>query len=130
MWVFFKFLWPSQNEFYTYSRLRNKHRGTLINFWTFFQGLHSLLGRVMHIFFQNIRYFMVWGMPFLGLRLMFLPNSPWAMFTPGATSNSKSRVLISRLILPWKYKILSMKYFCYSWIQIQGLWITRPIKFW
>ena len=24
-----------------YSRLRNKHRGTLINFWTFFQGLRS-----------------------------------------------------------------------------------------
>ena len=24
-----------------YSRLRNKHRGTHINFWTFFQGLHS-----------------------------------------------------------------------------------------
>ena len=22
-----------------YSRLRNKHRGTLINFWNFFQGL-------------------------------------------------------------------------------------------
>ena len=46
-----------------YSRLQNKHRGMLINFWTFFQGLHSLLERVMHIFFQNIRYSMVWGMP-------------------------------------------------------------------
>ena len=40
-----------------YSRLRNKHRGTLINFWTFFQGLRSLLESVMHCF-QNIRYFM------------------------------------------------------------------------
>ena len=48
-----------------YSRLRNKHRATIINSWTFFQGLHSLLGRVMHILFQNICYFMVWGMPIL-----------------------------------------------------------------
>ena len=46
---------------HVYSRLRNKHRGTLINFWTFFQGLRSLLERVMHIFFQNIHYFTVWG---------------------------------------------------------------------
>ena len=37
----------------------------LINFWTFFQGLRSLLERVMHIFFQNIHYLMVWGMPIL-----------------------------------------------------------------
>ena len=37
----------------SYSRLQNHHRGTLINFWTFFQGLFSLLERVMHIFFQN-----------------------------------------------------------------------------
>ena len=35
-----------------YSRLRNKRRGMLINFWTFFQGLHSLLERVMPIFFK------------------------------------------------------------------------------
>ena len=48
-----------------YSRLRNKHRGTLINFWTFFQGLCSLLERVMHFFFQNILHLMVWGMPIL-----------------------------------------------------------------
>ena len=32
-----------------YSRLRNKHKGMLINFWTFFQGLCSLLERVMHM---------------------------------------------------------------------------------
>ena len=25
----------------TYSRLRNKRRGMLINFWAFFQGLHA-----------------------------------------------------------------------------------------
>ena len=48
-----------------YSRLQNKHRGTLINFWTFFQGLRSLLERVMHIIFQNIRFLLVWGMPIL-----------------------------------------------------------------
>ena len=48
-----------------YSRLRNKHRGMVIDFLTFFQGLHSLLERVMQIVFQNIRYFMVWGMPIL-----------------------------------------------------------------
>ena len=29
------------NHFFIYSRLRNKHRGTLINFWTLFQGLRS-----------------------------------------------------------------------------------------
>ena len=46
-----------------YSRLRNKHRGTLINFGTFFQGLCSLLERAMYIFFQNILCLMVWGMP-------------------------------------------------------------------
>ena len=48
-----------------YSRLRNKHRGTLIIFWTIFQGLWSLLERVMHILFQNIFCLMVWGMPIL-----------------------------------------------------------------
>ena len=40
--------------------LRNKHRATLINFWTFFQGLHSLLERVMHIFFS--KYPLFYGM--------------------------------------------------------------------
>ena len=34
------------------SRLRNKHRGMLINSWTFLQGLRFLLERVMHIFFK------------------------------------------------------------------------------
>ena len=58
-----------------YSRLRNKHMGTLINFWTFFQGLHSLLERVMHIFFQNICYFMVWGMPILRATLNIFAKS-------------------------------------------------------
>ena len=43
----------------------SRHRATLINFWTFFQGLRSLLEMVMHFFFQNIRYLMLWGMPLL-----------------------------------------------------------------
>ena len=37
-----------------YSRLWNTHRGRLINFWTFFRGLCSLLKRVMHIVFLKI----------------------------------------------------------------------------
>ena len=61
--------------FADYSRLRNKHRGTLINFWTFFQGLRSLLERVMHIFFQNIWYFMLWGMPILRATLNIFSKS-------------------------------------------------------
>ena len=44
-----------------YSRLQNKHRATLINFCTFFQGLRSLLERVMHIIFQNM-YLLFYGM--------------------------------------------------------------------
>ena len=41
-----------------YSRLRNKYRVTLINFWTSFQGLCSLLEWIMHILFSkyNILY--------------------------------------------------------------------------
>ena len=38
----------------SYSRLRNKHKGTLINFWGFFQGLRSLLERVILFFFFKI----------------------------------------------------------------------------
>ena len=34
-----------------------KHRGTLISFWIFFQGLLSLLERVMHIFFSKYQLF-------------------------------------------------------------------------
>ena len=41
----------------SYFRLRNKHRGMLINFGTFFQGLCSLLERVMHIFFSKYLLF-------------------------------------------------------------------------
>jgi hypothetical protein len=37
----------------------------LINFWTFFQGLCSLLQRVMNIFISNIHYLMLWMMPIL-----------------------------------------------------------------
>ena len=43
-----------------YSGIRNKHRGMLINFWTFFQGLRSLLERVMHVFFS--KYLLFYGM--------------------------------------------------------------------
>ena len=76
-----------------YSRLRNKHRGTLINFWTFFQGLHSLLERVMPIFFFKISTILWYGgCLFKGLRLIFLPNVPWATFIPGATSIQESGV--------------------------------------
>ena len=46
----------------------------------------------MHIFFQNIRYLMVWGCLFQGLRLMFLPNVPGAMFIQGGTFIPESRV--------------------------------------
>ena len=35
-----------------YSRLWNKQRGKLINYWTFFQRPCSLLKRVMHFFFE------------------------------------------------------------------------------
>ena len=52
-----------------YSRLRNKHRGTLINFWTFFQGVHSLLEMVMRTFLLKIRYLMVWGTPIFSATL-------------------------------------------------------------
>ena len=44
-----------------YSILRNKHWGTLINFWNFFQGLRSLLERVMHIFFSKYPLFYALG---------------------------------------------------------------------
>ena len=50
---------------YLYSRLQKKYRAMLINFWTFFQGLCSLLQRVMNIFFSNIHYLMLWMMPIL-----------------------------------------------------------------
>ena len=48
---------------YLYSRLQKKYRAMLINFWTFFQGLCSLLQRVMNVFFSNIHYLMLWMMP-------------------------------------------------------------------
>ena len=48
-----------------YSRVWNRRRPMLINFWTFFQGLRFLLERLMRIIFQNILYLMVWGMPIL-----------------------------------------------------------------
>ena len=70
-----------------YSRLWNKHRGTLINFWTFFQRLRSLLERVMHIFLLDIRYLMVWGMPIFR-----------AMLIQGATFIPESRVCLSFLV--------------------------------
>ena len=38
----------------------------LFIFWTFFQGLRSLLKRVMRCFFQNILCLMVWGSPLGG----------------------------------------------------------------
>ena len=77
---------------HTYSRLRNKHRGTLINFLTFFQGLHSLLDRVM-LFFKISAILWYGECVFQGLRLISLPNVPWAMFIPGATSIPESRVV-------------------------------------
>ena len=71
---------------YTYSRLRNKHRGTLINL---FPEATFLIREGNVYFFQNILYLMV----FQGLRLMFLPNVPGATFISGAMFISESRVL-------------------------------------
>ena len=50
-----QFIWLStfQNP-NLYSRLWNKYRVTLINFWTFFQGLCSLLEWIIHILFFNL----------------------------------------------------------------------------
>ena len=78
----------SFNHFFMNVRLLNKHRGMLIIFLTFFQGLRSLLERVI-FFFQNILYLMVWGCLFLELRLMFLQNVPGATFIAGAASIPK-----------------------------------------
>ena len=49
---------------HTYSRLRNKHRATLINFWTFSRG-YVLIRENNAYLFQNIHYLMVWEMPIL-----------------------------------------------------------------
>ena len=81
-----------KSTFFPYSRLLNKHRGTLINFWIFFQGLRSLLERVMHIFFKIFAIWWYGGCLFQELRLMSLPNVPGAMFIPGAKSIPESRV--------------------------------------
>ena len=42
---------------FKYSRLQSKNRGMLINFWTFFQGLRSLLERLTHILFPRYPLF-------------------------------------------------------------------------
>ena len=47
-----------------YSRVRNKHRGTFINFWTFFQGLHPYKGGYAYYildFLFVLSFFMVMG---------------------------------------------------------------------
>ena len=71
-----------------YSRLRNKHRGTLIKFWTFIQGLRFLLERVMYIFFSKYPLF-------YGMGMAFLPDVPGATFIPGAASIPESRIFKS-----------------------------------
>ena len=43
---------------------------------------------------------MLWGMPILRAKLMFLPNVPVATFIPGATSIPESRV--SRVVHNFK----------------------------
>ena len=48
-----------------YSRLRNKHRATLINFWNFFPGATSLLKRAIHKKSPKFCYLMKWDMFFL-----------------------------------------------------------------
>ena len=83
----------SENFVFMYSRLWNKHKGMLIIFWTFFQGLSSLLERVMHIFFQNICYLMVWEMPILRATLNIFAKCFMGYFIPGATFIPESRVL-------------------------------------
>ena len=63
--------------------------GTPIDFWTFFQGLNSLLERVMNK--KKIKISAI-----LRVTLDFLPNVPGATFTPGATFILESRVQVSR----------------------------------
>jgi hypothetical protein len=48
-----------------YSRLWNKYRGTQYQYLDFFPGAMFLIREGNAYFFQNIRYFMVWGMPIL-----------------------------------------------------------------
>ena len=75
--------------FCKYSRLRNKHSPTLINFLTFFHRLRPYSG-LHRAYFSNISIRYEWG-----LRLFFLPNLPGAMFIQEATLIPDSRVGIS-----------------------------------
>ena len=100
-----------------YSRVRNKHRGTLINFWGFFPGATSLLKGATFIEFWFLKNFLrIFNFLFLwlcikesnyllferrlhlfrGLCLLILPNVPGAMFIQGGTFIPDSRVQWSR----------------------------------
>ena len=57
-----------------YSRLRNKHRATLINFLIFFPGATSLFKRVIHKKSLKFCYLMKWDMFFQGATFIVFPK--------------------------------------------------------
>ena len=102
-----------RQSFATYSRVRNKHTGTLINFWGFFsRGYVLIKGGYVYWFLSKKNFLRIFNFLFLwlcikesnyllfkrGLHLfkrlclLFLPNVPGATFIQGGTSIPEYRV--------------------------------------
>ena len=94
----------------TYSRVWNKHTGTLINFWflKFFLRLFNFLFLWLCTKDSNYLLFKRGLRLFKGLCLLFLPNVPGATFIQGGTLIPDSRV-VSQLSMQGPASILDLR---------------------